>query len=283
MLKNDFITAFFNAHKNIGLIAIFAISFYGITSCISDSNTDITDEEPIEEGPNEIDHPWHDAFETQLGTHDSSMFHMANGWSNGDPFYNVWRASQVMFDSEHGGQMTLTLDFDDEGPNYDHKSGEYRSNENYGYGRFEVRMRAARGDGLVSSFFLYTGPSENNPWDEIDIEFLGKNTREMQINYYTNGVGGNEVMIDLGFDAADDFNNYAFEWLPDRINWFVNGELVHTETDESGTLPSHAMKIMVNLWPGIGVDEWLEPFDSSILPVEAVYEMIRFTPYPFED
>ncbi len=262
-----------------------AVLIVGIASCVSDGNTDIVDddEEPNQEAPNQVEHPQHDAFETQLGAHDAEMFHMANGWSNGDPFDCIWRESQVTFDPEHGRRMTLTLDFDNQDLDYDHKSGEYRSNENYGYGRFEVRIKAARGDGLVSSFFLYTGPSEDNPWDEIDIEFLGKDTEKMQINYYTDGVGGNEVMIDLSFDAADDFNDYAFEWLPDRIKWYVNGELVHKETDDNGPLPSHAMKIMVNLWPGIGVDGWLNPFDSSILPVEAVYEMIRFTPYPFED
>jgi len=44
----------------------------------------------------------------------------------------------------------------------------------FGYGYYEVRMKAAKNVGIVSSFFTYTGPSDNNPWDEIDIEFFRK-------------------------------------------------------------------------------------------------------------
>ena len=34
-------------------------------------------------------------------------------------------------------------------------------------------MKAIKNDGVVSSLFTYTGPSEDNPWDEIDVEILG--------------------------------------------------------------------------------------------------------------
>lgn len=214
--------------------------------------------------------------DVNLGSHNAGLFEIADGWSNGDMFNATWRASQVNFG---GGRMRLTLDWDSHGSNPPYQSGEYRTHGFYHYGLYEVRMRAARGDGVVSSFFTYTGPSDDQPWDEIDIEFLGKNTTQMQTNYYTNGVGGKEVMIDLGFDAADSFNNYAFEWLPDRINWYVNGQLVHTENGSKGPIPSHESKIMVNLWPGIGVDEWLNPFNNSNLPITAEYEWIRYTPY----
>lgn len=217
--------------------------------------------------------------DADLSSHNSAIFEIANGWSNGGFFNTTWRESQVTFSSENGGRMALTLDWDSPGSDPPYRSGEYRTNDFYHYGLYEVRMRAARGDGVVSSFFTYTGPSDNQPWDEIDIEFLGKDTTRMQTNYFTDGIGGKEVYIDLGFDAADSFNDYAFEWLPDRINWYVNGVLVHTEDGSKGPIPSHESKIMVNLWPGIGVDEWLNPFDNSNLPITAEYEYIRYTPY----
>ena len=52
----------------------------------------------------------------------------------------------------------------------------------------------------------------NRAQDEIDFEWLLKDRTKVQTNYYVGGVGGHEVMIDLGFDCAADFHNYALMW-----------------------------------------------------------------------
>ena len=62
----------------------------------------------------------------------------------------------------------------------------------------------------MTSLFTYTGPAEGTQHDEIDIEFLGNDTTKMQVNYYVNGVGGHEAIINLGFDAAASAHEYAF-------------------------------------------------------------------------
>ena len=43
----------------------------------------------------------------------------------------------------------------------------------------------------------YTGPSEGKPWDEIDIEFLGKDTTKVQFNYFTHGRGQKDEHVPL--------------------------------------------------------------------------------------
>ncbi|MBR9835855.1 MAG: family 16 glycosylhydrolase, partial [Alphaproteobacteria bacterium] len=48
---------------------------------------------------------------------------------------------------------------------------EITTHEKYGYGRYEVVMSPARGSGLISSFFTFTGPYFGDQHDEIDIEF----------------------------------------------------------------------------------------------------------------
>ncbi len=96
-----------------------------------------------------------------------------------------------------------------------YSGAEYRTNEFYGYGYYETSMQAIKNDGVVSSFFTYTGPSDNNPWDEIDIEVLGKDTTKVQFNYYKDGKGGHEFMYDLGFDASEGYHTYGFDWQPD--------------------------------------------------------------------
>ncbi len=207
------------------------------------------------------------------GNANGSTCEIANGWTNGNPFNVTWRKSNITF---HDDKMQLIIDTDSGELPY--SGGEYRTRKFYGYGRYEVSMKAIKNDGVVSSFFTYTGPTDKNPWDEIDIEILGKDTTKVQFNYYTNGRGNHEYMHDLGFDASEDFHTYAFEWHEDKIVWFVDGVEVYTATK---TIPSHRGKIMMNAWCGKGVDSWLKAFDPSNLPLTAEYEWFSYT--PFED
>lgn len=203
----------------------------------------------------------------------SSLFECADGWCNGSMFNVTWRAENCTFED---GRMTLTIDKDSKGGTVPYSGGEYRSKDFYGYGRYEVRMKAIKNDGVVSSFFTYTGPSDNNPWDEIDIEILGKDTTKVQFNYFTNGKGNHEYMYNLGFDASEDFHSYAFEWYEDKIVWYVDGVEAHTATENIPVTPS---KIMMNAWCGTGVDGWLKAFDDTKMPLHAEYETISFKPF----
>lgn len=198
----------------------------------------------------------------------------ADGWTNGNMFNVNWRRSNITFNN---GVMQLTISEDVASKNnIPYAGGEFRSRSFYGYGRYEVSMKAIKNDGVVSSFFTYTGPSDNNPWDEIDVEILGKDTTKVQFNYFTNGRGNHEYMHNLGFDAAEDFHTYAFEWHKDKIIWFVDGVEVHSA---NVNIPVTKGKIMMNVWCGKGVNGWLKAFDDSNLPLTAEYQWICFTPF----
>src|SRR5512142_1039532 len=172
----------------------------------------------------------------QFNTNDTSVWQMAN-WANGTPFNCGFLPDHVTFAN---GFMTLKLDnVASSGKSY--SGGEYRTIDTFSYGRFETRMKAAKASGVVSSFFTYTG----SPWDEIDVEVLGKNTNQVQFNYFVNGVGGHEKLVDLGFDASAGYHTYAFDWKAGSISWYVDGVLKYTVS--GGTLPSHPAQIMMNL------------------------------------
>lgn len=198
----------------------------------------------------------------------TSLFEASDGWTNGNPFDCGWTKNNTSFDN---GVLNLTIDKDSSGQ-YNYTGAEYRSLEHYHYGYYETSMKAIKNDGVVSSFFTYTGPSENNPWDEIDVEVLGKDTTKVQLNYYTNGVGNHEYMYDLGFDASEGYHTYGFDWQKDSITWYVDGKAVYTATSN---IPSTAGKIMMNVWPGIGVNDWLKPFDGKT-PLTASYEWVTY-------
>lgn len=198
----------------------------------------------------------------------------SDGWTNGSVFNVTWRKSNVTF---KGGNMQLIVDKDKTpADGIPYSGGEFRTLGFYGYGRYEVSMKAIKNDGVVSSFFTYTGPYDNNPWDEIDVEILGKDTTKVQFNYFTDSKGEHEYMHDLGFDASEDFHTYAFEWYEDKIIWYVDGTEVHRATEN---IPSTKGKIMMNAWCGKDVDDWLSPFDDKKIPLTAEYEWIKYTPF----
>lgn len=206
-------------------------------------------------------------FEANFSNYDSSLWESPS-WSNGSPFNCVWNPTQVTFSN---GKVVLNLDKDN-GSSYTYKSGEYRTTSFFGFGYYEVKMKATKNIGVVSSFFTYTGPSDGNPWDEIDIEFLGKDTTKVQFNWFKNGTGNNEYFYDLGFDASQAFHTYGFEWRQTYISYYVDGVKVYTGTRN---IPQSASKIMMNLWPGIGVDGWLGAFDGKT-PLTAEYEYVKY-------
>ena len=114
--------------------------------------------------------------------------------------------------------------------------------------------------------------SDNNPWDEIDIEFLCKDTTKVQFNYYTNGQGNHEKIYDLGFDASQSYHTYGFDWQRDHITWYVDGKAVYTAYNN---IPQTPGKIMMNVWPGRGVDEWLGHYDGKT-PLTASYQWVKY-------
>ena len=212
------------------------------------------------------------ALELEFDKFEYELMQKADGYSNGSMFDCTWRGDNLTFEDN---TMHLKIDKEEGDVKPQWSGAEYRSKKMYHYGMYEVRMKPIKNDGVVSSFFTYTGPSDNNPWDEIDIEFLGKDTTKVQFNYFTDGVGLHEYVYDLGFDASEGFHEYAFEWLQDSITWYVDGVAVYKVTENIPQTPS---KVMMNVWPGTGVDDWLNAFDGTV-PLIAEYDWLRVTTY----
>lgn len=196
----------------------------------------------------------------------SSEFYHADGYSNGGTFDCMWKKSSAEIKD---GVMSMSVKRDG---NW-YSGAEYRTNKLYSYGFYSVCMKAAVGSGIISSFFTYTHVPV---WDEIDIEFLGKDTTKVQFNYFTNGVGEHVYLLDLGYDAAEEFHEYAFDWQPGSITWYVDGIAVYRATKD---LPSHPMQIMMNVWNSKGTDDWSGALDASKLPATAQYKWFAYSPY----
>ena len=189
----------------------------------------------------------------------------SDGWSNGLPFNAVWKKENVTYAD---GKMHLSIknetarDGDNE---YPHTAGEARTHKLYGYGDFEVRMKPAKVVGTVSTFFTYTDEwnkvdGVENRHDEIDIEFLGKDTTKVQFNYFVDGKGGHEYMYNLGFDASKEFHNYGFRWEKDCITWLVDGKTAYqVKASAKNPLPEQSGRILMSYWPS-SIEGWSGKF-----------------------
>ena len=154
--------------------------------------------------------------------------------------------------------------------NRDYSGAEYRSQENYSFGRYETRMKVAKGDGIVTAFFTYE--DDINGLNEIDIEFRGNNTDQIHFNNWINISDENSKIINLGFDASEAFHDYIIEWQPDYIKWYVDDELLY-ETKKD--IPDGKQKVMMNIW--VSEDKSKTGIlKENELPAEAQFDYVKF-------
>lgn len=207
-----------------------------------------------------------------------------------DPTYwdrldSTFFCNNAVFSKDHvrpaeGGGIALTLSAEPrQGKDYTSASIA-TTGDDLLYGRYEVAMQVPAVSGVLTAFFLY----RFDPWQEIDMEFLGKDTTKTLINVFYNpgepgdlynyGYRGTPVLVDLGFDAAAAVHTYAIEWDPGEIRWFADGELIHARPNGTPTpIPHLPMRFHINTWP-ICSEELAGALDVSALPASTLVRSV---------
>lgn len=141
--------------------------------------------------------------------------------------------------SSDGLSMTLAKRFD----NPSLKSDFYIM-----YGKTEVILKAGKGQGIISSFFL-----QSDDLDEIDLEWVGGDGTQFQSNYFSKG---NVTTYDRGefhtvSDPQDTYHNYTIDWTKEQLVWYLDGQVVRVlpNTTNEG-YPQTPMYIMMGIWAG---------------------------------
>jgi beta-glucanase (GH16 family) len=161
-----------------------------------------------------------------------------------------------------------------------YKGAEIYSAESVKYGRYVMRMRMAKGSGLLSTFFTYKNGSEvsDTQWEEIDIEVLGKNEAyQMQSNIIVGSPRQTtEALHTASQSLADDYHTYILEWTPDYVAWFIDGQQVRKINGGNFvTSLVNPQSMRFNIWASTS-EPWVGAFNSSILPV---YQFINYMEY----
>lgn len=116
------------------------------------------------------------------------------------------------------------------------------------FGRLEVHLKAAPGQGIVSSIVFLS-----DVLDEIDWEFLGGRPNEAQSNWYAKASTDNTQSLTFPVDNAQaDFHNYTVHWTSESIEWYIDSTKVRTLAYPSGGVnyPQTPMRIKLGIWAG---------------------------------
>lgn len=169
------------------------------------------------------------------------------------------------------------------GQNKPYKGGELFSQQAVLYGRMEMRMRMARGSGILSTFFTYKNGSEGAQtfWEEIDIEVFGKDDATTWQSNIITGLGTRtttEAEHTHTSSLADAYHTYALEWTPDYVAWYLDSsEIRRVESSQVSDL-TNPQSLRFNIWAANLVD-WVGDFDTSALPQYQYVNWISYSRY----
>ena len=133
----------------------------------------------------------------------------------------------------------------------------------------ETRMRFldTPAPGLVGGFFTWGYDPVTGIRDEIDVELLTKMPNQLFTNLYNDDSftdrGDAGFVTQAGFNITN-WNTYAIHWLPDRVQWSINGMQVREELQAVGGHPS---EVRLNIWaPDPGFND---AYSNSLQPTDA--------------
>lgn len=203
---------------------------------------------------------------------DTKRWMASDGWVNGDHQNCTWSKREV---TVRDGKLLVGFSGT---PFKERQSscGEIQTRPTFGYGTYEARIKTPKGSGLNANIFTYIGQVHGKPHDEIDFEFLLKDTSKVQLNVFAAGKGKNEYMAPLDTPSDEGFADYAFVWAPDSITWYINGKEVH-RIDDPSKQPKNDAKIYLSLWGTDTLKDWMGPFEMPPERVQMEVERVAFT------
>ncbi|KFY01260.1 hypothetical protein V490_01000, partial [Pseudogymnoascus sp. VKM F-3557] len=154
------------------------------------------------------------------------------------------------------------------------------------FGKVSLTMKAAPGAGIVSSVVL-----QSDTLDEIDFEWLGAASTEVQSNYFGKGdvTTYNRGAFHETTENQQEFVTYDIEWTATQIIWSVGGSVVRIltpETADTNQYPQTPMQVKFGSWSGgdpanpQGTIDWSRgPTDYSKGPFNMIVKSISITDY----
>jgi beta-glucanase (GH16 family) len=165
-----------------------------------------------------------DEFEGEEVDFDKWFYRLGQRWNSRQRPENV-RISD--------GRLIIDLEVDSEGNQF---TGGIITNEAFGYGYYETSARLWKHRGWHSAFWQMQASGVRV--NEIDgFESVSPNSFSTNLQHYRprNILGAHTHYADV----AGRFNTFAWEWLPNRVRFYFNGELIREDLYPGPHLPQH--------------------------------------------
>ncbi|MEO3997613.1 family 16 glycosylhydrolase [Mesorhizobium sp. CAU 1732] len=217
------------------------------------------------------------SFFDDFDTFNTQRWYVADGWATGAYQNCTWASNQVSIEDGILRVGFAPRPYKDR----QYSCGALQTKQAIGHGTFEARLKTPSGSGLNAAFFSYIGPTQGKPHDEIDFEILLRDTGKVQTTTFVNGISGDGEIgsgqnHDLPYPSDSDFIDYAITWTPDKIEYFINGELVRT-IDEAFRIPTNPQRIFFSLWGTDTLTDWMGPFTPVTEPIKMEVDWVGYT------
>ncbi|KAI1307494.1 glycoside hydrolase family 16 protein [Xylaria venustula] len=179
-------------------------------------------------------------------------------------------AAEIIYDEKNGAEFTIAKQG---------QSTTLATNFYFFFGKTEVLMKAAKGQGIISSIVW-----GSDTLDEVDWEFKGGNETFAFSNYFgkgnTNetGTGGDHQIT----GSIYDLHNYTTVWTNDTLQWYIDGNLVRTllskDANNTHSFPQTPMTLRLGSWVG-GDSKTQQPGTIEWAGGETDFSQAPFTMY----
>ena len=150
------------------------------------------------------------------------------------------------------------------------------------YGRVEARIKGPVGAGTWGAFWMLGADIDDRLWPwcgEIDVtELVGKspNTAYGYLHgLLSGGFGGRGTTVDMPNGFANEYHTYAVDWLPESIDWYVDGVLFGSQQKkDKDWVFDHEFYLVMNLAMGGNLGG---PIESSLKKADITFDWIRFS------
>lgn len=154
------------------------------------------------------------------------------------------------------------------------------------YGRFEIRCRCPRGEGIMSAFWLHQcdptkqefspgGVMKNKSHGALEIDifeqqgrYISDDLTKIDLNIHFTADG--HYLCDIPVDFSKDFHVWAMEWREGCISWYLDEKLVKTY---NGPTPPEKMFLLAALFQYSG---WIGEVDPNLTyPIDFEIDYIK--------
>ena len=217
---------------------------------------------------------------------DGSKAAAGPGWGNKERQYYLPHVAKINSD----GALTIVATTKDAGANNcyyktpcEWVSAKYITKGKVGfkYGRIEARIKGPVGAGTWGAFWMLGADIDSRRWPwcgEIDVtELLGKSptTAYGYLHGLISDAAGRGATLEMPNGFASEYHTYSIDWLPDQIDWYVDGQLLGSQQKlDKDWVFDHEFYLIVNLAMG---GNFGGAIDASLTEANMSFDWIRFS------